>query len=89
MEGVGTLDFGLSLGCAITQSSIREGRSAQNWRACCVTMDLVYCYGDSSMPASGSMREGKVYSNTGGNTCDHGLWSTASTILAVCLPLAV
>ena len=35
------------------------------------------------------MREGKVYSNTGGNTCDHGLWSTASTVLAVCLPLAV
>ena len=85
MEGVGTLDFGLSLGCAITQSSIREGRSAQNWRACCVTMDLVYCYGDSSMPASGSMREGRVYSNTGGNTGDHGLWSTASTVLAVCL----
>ena len=41
------------------------------------------------MPASGSMREGRVCCSTGGNTCDHGLWSTASTILAVCLPLAV
>ena len=60
-EGLRTLDFGLSLGCAITQSSMRVGRSAQNWRAGCVTMDLVYCYGDSSMPASGSMREGRIY----------------------------
>ena len=84
-DDMGTLDFGLSLGCAVTQSSMRVGRSAQNWRAGCVTMDLVYCYGDSSMPASGSMREGRIYCNTGGNISDHGLWSTASTVLAVCL----
>ena len=88
-DGLGTLDFGLSLGCAIAQSSMRVGRSAQNWRAGCVTIDLVYCYGDSSIPASGSMREGRIHCDTGRKNDNHGRWSTASTNLAVCLPLAV
>ena len=38
-EGVGTMDVGLSLICASTQTSMREGRRAHGRKAEYVTMD--------------------------------------------------
>ena len=37
------MDLGLSLVCALIQTSVRVGGRALNWKAECLTLDLVNC----------------------------------------------
>ena len=37
------MDLDLSLACALTQTSIQEGRDTHYWKAEIVTVDLVNC----------------------------------------------
>ena len=75
-EDRGTMDLGLSLTCAFTQASMREGRRTLSWRADYVTMDLVNCCVKQYACVS-SVLVGKEYCKTGGQICDPGCWSTA------------
>ena len=62
-EERGTLDLGLSLVCALIQTSLRVGGRAQNWRDKCVTLDLVNCLVMKQYAClGGSMMVGKEYS---------------------------
>ena len=67
------MDFGLSLVCAIAQTSIQEGRDTLYWKADSVTMDLVNCSLEQYACLQKQCAGGKgVLQDWGGQTCDHG-----------------
>ena len=57
------MDLGLSLVCALIQTSVRVGGRALNWKAECLTLDLVNCSVVEQFAClGGSMKVGKEYS---------------------------
>ena len=57
------MDLGLSLICALIQTSMRVGGRSHNWKAESLTLDLVNCSDVEQYAClGGSMKEGKDYS---------------------------